>query len=137
MFFIAIVIIILATRFIILPAVTGTDVPIAVVEGKSMFPLLREGDIVFIKKVSPEDIHVGDVIVYEYRGKYIIHRVIKVIHQNGKTYYVTKGDNNFVIDPYYEPGVPYDKVKGKVVEIGDNTVLKIPYIGYYTLWINK
>lgn len=136
-FFITIVVVIMLTKFIILPAATGTDVPVAVVEGKSMFPLLREGDVVFIKKVGSRDIKVGDIIVYEYNGKYIIHRVIEVIHYNNRVYYVTKGDNNPIADPYYKPGVPYSKVKGKVIGFGDNNVFKIPYIGYYTLWVTR
>lgn len=131
-----VLVILLILRFIVLPAVTGTDIPIAVVEGKSMFPTLREGDLVFIVKTPPNRIHEGDIIVYEYHGKYIVHRVIEVIKEGDTYYYVTKGDNNPIPDPYYKPGVPYGKVKGKVFSIGDS-VFKLPYIGYYAIWFNR
>ncbi len=130
------IIFIIIARYYILPSVLHTDVPIAVVEGKSMFPVLREGDIVFAYKPPPNEIREGDVIIYEHKGRYIIHRVIEVIKQDDRYYYVTKGDNNLFKDMYYVPGVPYEYVKGKVFEL-DGFVFKIPYIGHFTLWIHS
>lgn len=101
----------------------------AVVEGRSMEPLLQTGDLVFVIKASPDDIHVGDVIVYKRpNGEYVIHRVIKVIGNGDSMLIVTKGDNN----PVPDGNIPVDWVAGKVISI-DGNVIKIPGIGYITL----
>lgn len=108
----------------------------AVVKGESMLPLFREGDLVFINKVKPDEIKVGDIIVYSTRGgSLIIHRVIEVKVEDNKYYYVTKGDNNVFPDfAYFEngKGIPYNRVVGKIFTIGDNAV-KIPYLGHLAL----
>lgn len=123
----------------ILSAITGSEAPIAVVRGASMYPLLREGDVVFSYRKPPESIGVGDVIIYEgSAGKLIIHRVVDVKVINGEYYYVTKGDNNLMVDivEFSGPnraGVPYERVKGVVASIGD-FVVKVPYIGYLSIW---
>ncbi len=120
----------------ILVAVTGVSVPMAVVDGYSMCPSLREGDLVI--GVKPSHIEPGDVIIYRSRtgDKLIIHRVIRVVTVNGKHYYVTKGDNNPAPD-YMEfagnLGVPEDRVEAKVLRV-NGAVVKIPYIGYLSLW---
>ncbi len=105
-------------------------VTLAVVEGKSMEPTLQTGDLVLVIRVSPKDIHVGDIIVYKkLGGTFIIHRVIKIKHVDDQFYYVTQGDNNPIPDG---PGVPYRDVIGKVVSINDAPI-KIPVIGYLSL----
>lgn len=110
------------------------DIPVAVVKGNSMLPLLREGDVVFIVKSNPHEIKEGDVIVFwtPDNAMLVIHRVIEVVKADNTPYYVTKGDNNPFKDVYYPVGVPYSKVVGKVASVGDY-VYKIPYIGYITL----
>ncbi|MEM3346409.1 MAG: signal peptidase I, partial [Desulfurococcaceae archaeon] len=91
------------------------EIPLAVVKGESMFPLLREGDLVIIVRVKPEDIGVGDIIVFRTpNGRLVVHRVIDVVEVDGRKYYVTMGDNNRVRDVYYPVGVPYDRVIGKL-----------------------
>ena len=105
-------------------------VTLAVVEGRSMEPTLQTGDLVLVVKVPPEDIHVGDIIVYKKpNGTFIIHRVIKIKHVDNQPYYVTQGDNNPIPDG---PGVPYKDVIGRVVSV-DNAPIKIPVIGYLSL----
>ncbi len=132
--FIAVLLLALFSRQI-LSVVTGSSVPLAVVDGYSMCPTLREGDLVISYKAPPEDIHTGDIIIYKsYSGELIIHRVIKVVKINGEYYYITKGDNNKAPDPYK---IPYDRVEGKVLEVSDGVVLKIPYLGYLSLWIHR
>ncbi|HDN75905.1 MAG TPA: signal peptidase I [Acidilobales archaeon] len=122
---------------------------LAVIEGKSMEPLLKYGDLVLVTRVSPQDIHVNDVIVYKScrPGNMIIHRVINVVVRDGKYYFVTQGDNNPFPDsalPGNEfregypctlknaPGVPSERVIGKVIEINGNPI-KIPYVGLITI----
>ncbi len=105
-------------------------VTLAVVEGRSMEPTLQTGDLVLVVKVSPEDIHVGDIIVYKKpSGTFIIHRVIKIKRVDDQFYYITQGDNNPIPDG---PGIPYKDVIGKVVSVNDAPI-KIPVIGYLSL----
>ena len=109
------------------------------VEGVSMHPLFESGDIVLVEKVKPQDIHVGDIIVYKgCNGRLIIHRVYEVCIVGGVYCYVTWGDNNPFPDtpliscsftrcgPY--TCIPYNRVLGKVTGF-DNVIYKIPFIG--------
>ncbi len=124
-----------------------------VVDGRSMLPTLQSGDIVFIVRVPPSKINVGDVIVYRFTGNFygiylnnalIIHRVIYKYYHDGILCFVTKGDNNPFPDPGYPSicgyvningtevgGTPYYFVLGEVV--GGSRPLAIPYIGGLTL----
>lgn len=123
----------------ILFIITGSETPIAVVRGSSMYPLLREGDIVFSYKPSQDQIRVGDIMIYEsVTGKLVIHRVVDIKIIDNKYYYQTQGDNNQVRDfgEFAGPdraGIPYERVKGIVFSI-NNCVFKIPYIGYLSIW---
>ncbi|WP_440059854.1 signal peptidase I [Thermogladius sp. 4427co] len=119
------------------------NAPIAVVEGTSMYPLLREGDLVFTYKPPPNQIKIGDIIIYSAGGKLIIHRVIRVNVIENNYYYVTQGDNNPIPDYIYfdivdgEPvGVSYHRVVGVVLSISGHT-FKIPYLGYLSIWYHK
>jgi len=122
----------------ILSFATGTEAPIAVVKGNSMLPLLREGDIVFLYRASPQDIKVGDIVVYKsIYGGYIIHRVVKIVNETGVLYFVTKGDNNPIDDSalgqFVEgPGITYDRIIG-VVWSPMNRTFVIPVIGIVSL----
>ncbi len=131
------------------PYITGAEAPMAVVSGTSMLPLFREGDIVLLYKPPPNEIRVGDVVVYKRcGGGYIIHRVIDVVRIDDRYYYRTKGDNNPYDDSrlrqFYEyspiricsdirtPGIPYERIVGVAVEVNGFT-FKIPYLGYLSL----
>lgn len=64
----------------------------------SMQPSFETGDMVIVKSVNPSEIKVSDVITFQGENKYITHRVVDVIAENGSTRFVTKGDNNNVND---------------------------------------
>ncbi len=121
-----------------LQLVTGTTSPMAVVRGMSMLPLFREGDVVFLVHKAPEEIKVGDIIVYRsLRGHLIIHRVIAIIDVGGSLEYITKGDNNPRDDSFlfeFPPGrgVSYDRIVGVVWSV-DGHPFKIPYLGIITI----
>ncbi len=135
---IVVVLVISVSLHPLLVSLSGTRFPLAVVRGHSMLPLLREGDIVFLVHRGPQDIRVGDIVVYRsLRGHLIIHRVIAIIKYGNEYEYVTKGDNNPRDDSFlfeYPPGrgVPYDRVIGVVWEI-KGVPFKIPYLGAVTL----
>jgi len=125
--------------------------PIAAVRGVSMEPLLHTGDLVFIVKATEDNIRVGDIVIYKSpTGGYIIHRVIAKYYNSGRLCLVLWGDNREsnpspdrgypsicgytrIKDPLtgaylIAPGVPLDKVLGKVLTI-KGYVVKIPYLG--------
>ncbi|MCS7140141.1 MAG: signal peptidase I [Candidatus Nezhaarchaeota archaeon] len=91
--------------------VTGSNVPLAIVDGRSMIPTFHEGDVVLVVGVKPSDIRVGDIIVYKVSDKLIIHRVIEISINDGKYFFRTKGDNNPVPDLNL---VSEDQVVGRV-----------------------
>lgn len=106
---------------VLILTLSGT-LTLAVVEGKSMEPLLWTGDVVIVYRSS--DVKVGDVVIYLNRGNYVIHRVIEI----RSNCYVIKGDNNSLPDGC----IPKELITGKVLSIG-NSIIKIPGIGYLTL----
>jgi signal peptidase I len=104
-----------------LTKILNTSYPIASITSSSMWPALKQGDIVLIKGVSnKKEIALGDIVVYTNEKGFTIHRVIKL---NDETL-VTKGDANNVED---KP-VAYDQLIGKAVKWRDK-VVRIPYLG--------
>ena len=84
---------------------------------------LNVGDVIAVKHVPPDEITVGDVILfYTPRGQ-VIHRVISIEHRGGVYYYTTKGDANPASNESIEKDIPYQNVKGKLVA-------RIPYLGW-------
>ena len=88
----------------------------------SMDPKIPVGSFVLIKKASPEEIAVGDIITFYtddpdplIAGKTITHRVLAVSCEDGKYVFTTKGDNqatNPVPDAYPARG---EKLVGRYV----------------------
>ena len=85
----------------------------------------------------------NDIIVYQPpKGDYyalvgdIVHRALFVIDVDGSTYYLTRGDNNPIIDiqayDYTDNlenhPVPQADLRGKVIS-------RVPYLGYFKLFI--
>ena len=47
-------------------------------KGNSMFPLLRNGkDSVILEKCLPDELKPMDVVLFRYRGSYVLHRIIQ------------------------------------------------------------
>lgn len=81
----------------------------------------NKGDVIILKGSKPENIDIGNVIVYD--GNYkapIIHRVTNKFIENNKYYFIVKGDNNFDRDPL---NVNEQQILGKAI-------FKIPYVGW-------
>ncbi|HMK53791.1 MAG TPA: signal peptidase I [Methanobacteriaceae archaeon] len=113
-----------------------------VVVSGSMEPVFYRGDVVLIEKsnflgiqeVDPNNLKLGDIVIYHatWFREPVIHRIVGTGSDSaGKSYYVTKGDNNPRADP--APVYP-EQVQSKVISLGNNPVV-IPKIGYITLWI--
>lgn len=93
----------------------------------SMNPTFETGDMVIVKRLAPAEIQENDVITFKKgTNQYITHRVNEVVSHQGNIQFVTKGDNNNVID---ESMVTANKVMGK-------QVATIPHAGYIAKFIS-
>lgn len=64
------------------------------VQGSSMLPWVRSGDIAILRKVSPEEIRCGDIVLFRRDGRFFVHRKVERFTWNGRVFLVTKGDSN-------------------------------------------
>jgi signal peptidase len=100
---------------------------LAIVRSGSMEPSISVGALAVITPIDPEEVKVGDIIVFNPpRDPRIMnpdvtvsHRVIEV-QANGELQFITKGDA--VEDPDIIP-IPAENVQGKLI-------FAIPYLGY-------
>jgi signal peptidase I len=103
----------------------------AAITSGSMWPALKQGDLVFIKGINgKDDLTNGDIIVYrnESNNTFTIHRVVKL----GDEYVTTKGDANFNEDAPVE----YKYVVGKTVILLGKP-LRLPYLGSITVFASN
>lgn len=105
---------------IALPFVTG-ERPYTVLSG-SMEPAIGTGDIVVVKRISPADAHVGDVVTFsDPKGseRLITHRVRSARRRGSQLDFVTKGDANNTVERWRVPsdGV-LSRVRYRVPEVG-------------------
>jgi signal peptidase len=112
-----------------LAVVLHSDYPIAAITSGSMWPDLKQGDIVFIKGISDKsEVALGEIVVYENEKGFTIHRVVKL---NDETL-VTKGDANNMED---QP-IAYGQLIGEAVEWRDK-VIRIPYLGRLSIMFKQ
>jgi len=127
-----------------------------------MYPVMKRGDLVVVENAhwefSPEDVEVGDIVVYDahwplggkivytfqvgnktlaiYNGdetRPVIHRVIEKVNIEGKYYIITKGDNN----PTYDPElISLDQIRRRAITINGKPLI-IPYVGYISIYLKE
>lgn len=125
--FIAGVIVAIWTIPIFLSRVLATADPMMTVTSNSMWPVLKRGDLVFIKAVKPDDIEIGSVIVFRHGEGMAVHRVVEITAWT----ITTRGDANTKPDsPIF-----YEDVIGRVPTIG-NSLVKIPFAGNIAFLMN-
>lgn len=83
------------------------------VQGNSMHPVIRDGDVVLVKPAKMSEIKLGDVVCYRSGNIIIAHRFIQKRRENGKIALLIKGDSNLSFDKK----VHREQVLGKVVVI--------------------
>ena len=100
---------------------------IMVIGSRSMTGALNKGDVILFKKYENQELNDNQIIIFNYDGVQTIHRINKIIKVNDEYRFYTKGDANKKLDNGYrlEEDI-YGIVK-----------LKIPYIGYPTLWLRN
>lgn len=123
---IIVIIVVILACILFVPKIFGIT-PMAVLSG-SMEPAYHVGGLVFVQKVDPEDVTVGDAITFTVgTGDTVVtHRVIKV-NENEKTF-ETKGDANENADG---GEVAFSNVKGRAMDFS------IPLLGYVTVYLGS
>ncbi len=90
--------------------------------GRSMYPFLKEGDILWVKRGSLREIKRGSIIVYRRDGRSIAHRVIKILYGSKGRIFITKGDNSSIPD---DPVYPWEVVGRVVMRLRKGTFIHI------------
>lgn len=85
----------------------------------SMVPKYEIGDMVFVKKVDPSKIEIGDDVVYlgkekDFKDKIVTHAVISKKQEDGKYKFQTRGISNDIADPE----ISEDQIYGVVIYKG-------------------
>jgi len=79
--------------------------------GNCMAPLLQEDDLLVIQH-GTEAIRVGDLIIFDERGRLVVQRVLSVDRRQGRVRFLVKADQRA---SFHGP-VARDQILGKVVE---------------------
>lgn len=106
----------------LIPFFAGSAKALIVLSG-SMTPLMLSGDMIVAKSVSPDELMVGDVLVFKAPGgkpdTLVTHRIVS-IEKGEERLFQTKGDANEEKDDFK---VPASDVVGKLTFV-------IPFAGY-------
>ncbi len=79
------------------------------VQGRSMFPILRNGAHVEVQPVVMDELHPGDLVVFTNGYRLVCHRLIR----RRRHLLFLKGDTNLFMDP----PVPSSQVLGRVTRL--------------------
>lgn len=96
------------------------------VSGKSMYPLIRQGDSIRLEKCTAGTLAIGDIITFKKDGNYFTHRLLRTTKRSNGIRLITKGDNEINSDPPVSPV----SILGKVASIqrGNRTLrLNTPF----------
>jgi signal peptidase I len=63
-----------------------------IVTSMSMAPLIRSGNLVFIKKVSPSAINMGDIVTFWNDNNLIVHRIIVKVRKEKELCFIERAD---------------------------------------------
>jgi len=94
----------------------------------SMYPIITDSVYIFeARDIRPSDIHVCSIISYkspdlpdvcdengECREVHVVHRVVGVKLDENGIYYILKGDNNLITDPYR---IRFSQITGLIVRL--------------------
>jgi len=81
----------------------------------SMSPLLRAGDEVLVSKVTLDQLHSGDIVVFWRNSDLVVHRILKRWHTADGIFFSEKGDGT-----YTHSLVSAEKVIGRVIAVKGN-----------------
>ena len=107
----------------------------------SMEPKYKVGDILISKEINPNDIQVGDDIVYRgkegsFNGKVVTHQVVSIRDEEGNKKIITKGIANTEEDPEIDSTQVYGKVIYKVQTLSFiSQIIKNIYVFYFIIFV--
>lgn len=81
-------------------------------KGYSMYPTLRAGDKGVVEKWNPDDLKVGDIVVFKANDKLVAHRLVSIIFKENVHYFIAKGDKNNHTESFID-----DALIGKITSI--------------------
>jgi signal peptidase I len=94
----------------------------------------NKGDVIILVGAKPENLEIGDVLVYQSsKPQPIIHRIVRKYEEDGRIYFQTKGDHNkasIATNGLNEMKIGEDLIAGK-------GVLRIPYLGWVKILFVK
>ena len=105
-----------------IPVINGSS--ILVVKGESMYPILKNGDLIFIDRKDKRGYGINDIVSYYIEDIIVTHKIVDIKENNGEIRYYTKGINNVNQDKYY---ITNDQI------IGEYKGIKVPMIGYISI----
>lgn len=99
--------------------------------GFSMMPMLRQKrDLIVVKKISSEPLKRYDVVLFKYKGNYVLHRIMKIDGDD----FTTAGDHNW----WKEYHIQRQDIIGKLDSfVRDGKEIKTDnkfYLCYVHLW---
>ncbi|NLI74123.1 MAG: signal peptidase I [Euryarchaeota archaeon] len=120
----ALVVLIIIVAIIIISSFAGYRYD--TIRSGSMAPEIEAGDLLISVPIEPENIEIGDKILYRSQeGVIVCHRVINIDHAS--RYIETKGDANPTPDT---DKIPFSSVVGK-------SIVSIPYLGYVVAFLGS
>jgi signal peptidase len=82
--------------------------------GRSMYPTIRENEAITVEPVTPQDVKVGDIILYRSGKSVVAHRVMRIERGKGDTLrFILREDTWGTLD---EP-VEAEQILGRVVSV--------------------
>ena len=85
--------------------------------GHSMYPAIKDGEIIKVEPVEPSHIKKGDIVLYRMKKGVIAHRVVHIETRNGgPPFFVLRGDTLETCDGIVEPR----QVIGRVISVERN-----------------
>jgi signal peptidase len=82
--------------------------------GSSMYPFIRDGDVLTVQPVETDSLNIGDVAFYRStRERLVAHRVVEKKFTNGKCVLIMRGDSGLNTSEQ----VPAEHVLGRVMSI--------------------
>ena len=82
--------------------------------GRSMYPTIREGDVLTVAPIAPNLVHRGDILLYRLEGGVVAHRLDRIDRGHAdRSYYTFRSDTWGSWD---EP-VLAEQILGKVVSV--------------------
>jgi len=98
--------------------------------GTSMWPLLRLEDRVILEVPCSPDVQCGEIVLVQQPNGFLLHRIIKIWHENGENYCLTRGDNSLCAD---QPVTASDVI-GRMIALERNGCRIFFDHGLYKVW---